>query len=72
MARQHTYSLIVFVLGIALLALGIYLVQDLIIKFLKFAVGILLIFLSLPMIFGSVGFWRFFRRGKVIRIERND
>ncbi len=69
MGRQFTYSLIVFAIGICLFLLGAYLVQELIFKFLKFAVGLFLIFISVPMILGSVGFWRFFRRGRVIRIN---
>jgi surface polysaccharide O-acyltransferase-like enzyme len=62
--------MIVFMLGIGVLALGIYLSHDLIIKFLKFAIGMLLIFISLPMIFGSFGYWRYMSRGKVIRLNK--
>jgi hypothetical protein len=48
-------------------------VQELILKFLKFAVGLFLIFISIPMMLGSIGWWRFFGgRGKVTRIYRND
>jgi uncharacterized membrane protein YfcA len=71
MARRFTYTITVFVIGVALFILGVYLVQDLILKFLKFAVGLFLIFISIPMIFGSVG-WRLFRRkGRVVRFYRD-
>ncbi|NQU79026.1 hypothetical protein HQ545_04630 [Candidatus Woesearchaeota archaeon] len=60
MGRQ-TQSLTVFVIGLLLFLVGAWLVQDLIIKFLKFAIGIFLIFISLPMMLGSIG-WMKFRR----------
>ena len=72
MARKFTYGLGVFIFGIVLFVIGAYLVHELIFKFIKFAIGLFLIFLSIPMILGSVGWWRFFKRGKVIRIRRND
>jgi hypothetical protein len=71
MGRQITGSVVVFVLGVVLFALGIILVQELILKFLKFAVGLFLIFISIPMMLGGVGLWRYFRRGKVVRIHRH-
>lgn len=66
--RRFTGSLIVFALGIVLFVLGAYLVQDLILKFLKFAIGLFLIFISIPMMLGGIGMWKFFRRGKVVRL----
>ncbi|MBN1544501.1 hypothetical protein JW898_03500 [Candidatus Woesearchaeota archaeon] len=67
--RTFVYSLMFFVIGVALFILGAYLVQELIIKFLKFAVGLFLIFISVPLMLGSLGWWRFFRRrGKVVRM----
>lgn len=60
MARL-AYSIIIFVIGVGLFILGAYLVQELILKFLKFAIGLFLIFISIPMIIGSFGL-RFFRR----------
>jgi uncharacterized membrane protein YfcA len=72
MAR-FAYSIIVFVAGVALFVLGAYLVSELILKFLKFAVGLFLIFISIPMMLGSIGWWRFFGgRGRVTRIYRHD
>jgi uncharacterized membrane protein YfcA len=67
MARRFTGSLIVSIAGVALFVLGAYLVQELILKFLKFAVGLFLIFISIPMILGGIGMWGFFRRGRVTR-----
>jgi len=68
-----TYSLTIFVVGVGLFVLGAYLVQELIFKFLKFAIGLFLIFLAIPMMLGSVGWWKVFRRkGKVVRVYRND
>ena len=72
MARPIAGSLVVFALGVVLFVLGIYLVEELILKFLKFAVGLFLIFISIPMMLGGAGLWRYFRRkGKVVRIHRH-
>ena len=72
MARRFTYSITIFILGAALFILGAYLVQELILKFLKFAVGLFLIFISIPMMLGGIGMWKFFRRkGKVVRFYRD-
>lgn len=68
--NRFTGSLIIFAIGAGLLVLGIYLVQELIFKFLKFAVGLFLIFISLPMMLGSLGWWKFRRRGRVVRMHR--
>lgn len=67
MARRFTSSLIIFIAGVALFVLGAYLVQELILKFLRFAVGLFLIFISIPMMLGGIGMWKFFRRGRVTR-----
>ena len=70
MARQFTYSLAIFIVGVGLFVLGVYLVQELILKFLKFAVGLFLIFVSIPMMLGSLGWWRVFKgRARVVRIR---
>lgn len=70
MARRFTYSITVFIIGVALFVLGIYLVQDLIMKFLKFAVGLFLLFVSIPMMLGSLGWWRLLKgRAKVVRVR---
>lgn len=72
MGRPVIGSIIVFALGVALFALGVWLVEELILKFLKFAVGLFLIFISIPMMLGGAGLWRYFRtRGKVVRIHRH-
>jgi uncharacterized membrane protein YfcA len=72
MAR-FAYSMIIFVIGVALFVLGAYLVADLIVKFLKFAVGLFLIFISIPMMLGTLGWWKFFgKRGKVVRMYHNE
>lgn len=69
MAR-YSYEIGIFIIGVALFVLGIFLVQDLILKFLKFAVGLFLIFISIPMMLGSFGFRRFFRgRARVVRMR---
>ncbi|MBW2997640.1 hypothetical protein KY349_04845 [Candidatus Woesearchaeota archaeon] len=69
MAR-YSYEIAIFIVGIALFVLGIYLVQDLILKFLKFAVGLFLIFVSIPMMLGSFGLRRFFRgKARVVRVR---
>lgn len=71
--QRFAYSMMILIAGVALFVLGAYLVQELILKFLKFAVGLFLIFISIPMMLGSIGWWRFFGgRGKVTRIYRND
>jgi uncharacterized membrane protein YfcA len=69
-AKSFTGAMIIFVMGVALFILGAYLVKDIIFKFLKFAVGLFLIFLAIPMMLGSVGWLRFGRRGRVVRIHR--
>ena len=71
MERRFTHSITVFLLGIAFFALGAYLVQELIVKFLRFAIGLFLIFISIPMILGGIGMWKFFRRGRVVRFYRD-
>ena len=71
MARGFANTIAVFLIGVALFALGAYLVQELILKFLKFAIGLFLIFISIPMMLGSIGWWKFFRRGKVVRFYRD-
>ncbi len=72
--RALSYELAAFIVGVALFILGAVLVKDLIFRFLKFAVGIFLIFISIPLMLGSVGLWRFFRgrKGRVVRMHRND
>lgn len=75
MARTHSFyrnnnGLIVFLVGLALFVVGAYLVQELIFKFLKFAVGLFLIFISVPMILGGLGWGKFTRRSRVIRVNR--
>jgi uncharacterized membrane protein YfcA len=60
-------SIIIMAAGVALFVVGAYLVSDLILKFLKFAVGLFLIFISVPMILGGLGWLRFQGRGKVVR-----
>lgn len=62
-------NLIFFAVGVVAFVIGAYLVQELIFKFLKFAVGLLLIFLSIPLILGGLG-WSRIRRGKVVRMYR--
>ncbi|MBT7902677.1 hypothetical protein HN587_02365 [Candidatus Woesearchaeota archaeon] len=57
--KRGSKAWIAFVFGVVLFAIGAFLVHDLILKFLKFAVGLLLIFISLPLLFGSVGFMKF-------------
>ena len=71
MGRRSTGSIVVFVIGILLFVLGIVLVEELLFKFLKFAIGMFLIFISIPMILGSAGWWRWTRKGKVVRIHRH-
>ena len=72
MAKGFAYSMIVLGVGVVLFVIGAYLVHELIIKFLKFAIGLFLIFISIPMILGGIGWWfRMFRkRPKVVRIHR--
>ena len=65
--KSFAPGMILFLLGGLLFVLGVYMVQDLILKFLKFAVGLFLIFISLPLILGGLGWWRFIRRGRVTR-----
>jgi hypothetical protein len=73
MARQFTYSITIFIIGVALFILGAYLVQELILKFLKFAIGLFLIFISIPLMLGSLGWWRVFtRKGKVVRVYHSN
>lgn len=63
-----SYGFAVFVFGVALFVLGAWLTHELILKFLKFAVGLFLIFISLPMIFGSLGWMKFgSSKGRVVR-----
>ncbi|MFH1063836.1 MAG: hypothetical protein V1729_02025 [Candidatus Woesearchaeota archaeon] len=72
MVRHNVFygsGLMVFVAGLAFFIVGAYLVQELIFKFLKFAVGLFLIFISIPMILGGLGWGRFVRRGKVVRMN---
>ena len=69
--ERFALSMVVLVIGIALFVVGAYLVSDLILKFLKFAVGLFLIFISLPMIFGSLG-WLRFRGKKVVRFYHDQ
>ena len=70
-ARRRQFGFAVFIFGIALFVLGAWLVHELILKFLKFAVGLLLIFISLPMIFGSIGWMKFGpRKGRVVRFYK--
>jgi uncharacterized membrane protein YfcA len=71
MAR-FAVSIVVFAIGVALFVVGAYLVSDLILKFLKFAVGLFLIFIAIPMILGSIGWMRFGGRGKVVRFYHHD
>ncbi|MFC1742095.1 hypothetical protein ACFL3V_06170 [Nanoarchaeota archaeon] len=70
MARGFGASLVVFGIGAVLFVLGIVLVQELILKFLKLAVGLFLIFISIPMMLGGAGWWRWSRRGRVVRMQR--
>lgn len=65
--KRFMPGILLFILGGLLFVLGVYLVQDLILKFLKFAIGLFLIFLSLSLILGGLGWWRFIRRGPVTR-----
>ncbi|MBT5021706.1 hypothetical protein HOK51_03650 [Candidatus Woesearchaeota archaeon] len=53
--RKNKLGIGMFLVGVVLFVIGIALVQDLILKFIKFAIGLLLIFISLPLIFGSYG-----------------
>jgi len=71
-ARANQYGIAVFIFGIALFVLGAWLVHELFLKFLKFAIGLLLIFISLPMIFGSLGWMKFRPRSRVVRVHRNE
>ncbi|MBW2964274.1 hypothetical protein KY363_02335 [Candidatus Woesearchaeota archaeon] len=69
---RYIASIVVFCIGVGLFCLGLYLVQELILKFLKLAIGLFLIFISIPMILGGVGMWRYFRsRGKVVRVHQH-
>ncbi|MBW2972502.1 hypothetical protein KY359_05690 [Candidatus Woesearchaeota archaeon] len=71
--KRFTISIVVLGLGIVLFVLGSYLVHELILKFLKFAIGLFLIFISIPMILGGLGAWRVLRgRPKVVRMYRHD
>jgi len=70
--QRFASSVIIFVIGVALFAVGAYLVSELILKFLKFAIGLFLIFISIPLMLGSFGWWRFIKRGKVTRFYRNE
>jgi uncharacterized membrane protein YfcA len=69
--KRFGASIIIFVIGAALFIVGAWLVSELIVKFLKFAIGLFLIFISVPMMLGSVGWWRFMRRGKVTRFYQD-
>ena len=73
MAKGFAYSMIVLGVGVVLFIFGVYLVHELIVKFLKFAIGLFLIFISIPMILGGIGWWiRIFRKKpKVVRIHRH-
>jgi hypothetical protein len=65
--KNFAPGILLFILGGLLFVLGVYLVQDLILKFLKFAVGLFLIFISIPVILGGLGWWRFIKRKNVTR-----
>jgi uncharacterized membrane protein YfcA len=65
--KRYAPGILLFLLGGLLFVLGVYLVQDLIMKFLKFAIGLFLIFISLSLILGALGWWRFIRRPNVTR-----
>ena len=70
--KQWGVRPVMLVIGICFFILGAYLVHDLIIKFLKFSIGMFLIILSLPLIFGSK-FWNRSRRVRVVKtVRRNE
>ena len=72
MSKHIPRRAIILVIGIALFIIGAYLIHDLILKFLKFSIGLFLILISLPLIFGSKIWIRRPKRAKVIKTVRRE